>query len=76
MNKKKLILIRGGLLFASSLPLIAASCKNNETKEPKKEPEMDAAKTGVRGKFIAIKVFLKKEEKSQKKINHLNELEE
>ncbi|WP_440049529.1 variable surface lipoprotein, partial [Mycoplasmopsis bovis] len=26
----------GGLLFASSLPLIAASCKNNETKEPKK----------------------------------------
>ena len=36
----------------------------------------DAAKTGVRGKFIAIKVFLKKEEKSQKKINHLNELEE
>ncbi|WP_235684343.1 hypothetical protein [Mycoplasmopsis bovis] len=43
MNKKKLILIRGGgLLFASSLPLIAASCKNNETKEPKKEPEMDA----------------------------------
>ncbi|QQH34851.1 variable surface lipoprotein [Mycoplasmopsis bovis] len=40
MNKKKLILIRGGL-FASSLPLIAASCKNNETKEPKKEPEMD-----------------------------------
>nr|QQH18739.1 variable surface lipoprotein [Mycoplasmopsis bovis] len=29
MNKKKLILIRGGL-FASSLPLIAASCKNNE----------------------------------------------
>ncbi|TKA58783.1 hypothetical protein MBOVa_5900 [Mycoplasmopsis bovis 8790] len=42
MNKKKLILIRGGLLFANSLPLIAASCKNNETKEPKKEPEMDA----------------------------------
>ncbi|TKA58782.1 hypothetical protein MBOVa_5890 [Mycoplasmopsis bovis 8790] len=42
MNKKKLILIRGGVLFASSLPLIAASCKNNETKEPKKEPEMDA----------------------------------
>ncbi|WP_350222713.1 variable surface lipoprotein, partial [Mycoplasmopsis bovis] len=42
MNKKKLILIRGGLLFASSLPLIAASCKNNETKEPKKEPEIDA----------------------------------
>ncbi|QQH77909.1 variable surface lipoprotein [Mycoplasmopsis bovis] len=41
MNKKKLILIRGGVLFASSLPLIAASCKNNETKEPKKEPEMD-----------------------------------
>ncbi|QQH35112.1 hypothetical protein HYD93_00695 [Mycoplasmopsis bovis] len=30
------------MLFASSLPLIAASCKNNETKEPKKEPEMDA----------------------------------
>ncbi|QQH78368.1 variable surface lipoprotein [Mycoplasmopsis bovis] len=30
MNKKKLILIRGGVLFASSLPLIAASCKNNE----------------------------------------------
>ncbi|QQH24281.1 hypothetical protein HYE21_00705 [Mycoplasmopsis bovis] len=29
------------MLFASSLPLIAASCKNNETKEPKKEPEMD-----------------------------------
>ncbi|MBT1315261.1 BspA family leucine-rich repeat surface protein [Mycoplasmopsis bovis] len=42
MNKKKLILIRGGVLFASSLPLIAASCKNNETKEPEKEPEMDA----------------------------------
>ncbi|MBT1395979.1 BspA family leucine-rich repeat surface protein [Mycoplasma bovis] len=41
MNKKKLILIRG-VLFTSSLPLIAASCKNNETKEPKKEPEMDA----------------------------------
>ncbi|UOC57735.1 BspA family leucine-rich repeat surface protein [Mycoplasmopsis bovis] len=30
------------MLFASSLPLIAASCKNNETKEPKKEPEIDA----------------------------------
>ncbi|NLS34659.1 BspA family leucine-rich repeat surface protein [Mycoplasma agalactiae] len=29
------------MLFASSLPLIAASCKNNETKEPKKAPEMD-----------------------------------
>ncbi len=27
MNKKKLILIRGGVLFASSLPLIAASWK-------------------------------------------------
>nr|WP_308432168.1 variable surface lipoprotein [Mycoplasmopsis bovis] len=27
----------GGVLFASSLPLIAASCKNNETKEPEKE---------------------------------------
>ncbi len=36
MNKKKLILIRGEL-FASSLPLIAASCKNNETKEPKNQ---------------------------------------
>ncbi len=31
MNKKKLILIRGGVLFASSLPLIAFM-KNNETK--------------------------------------------
>nr|WP_307921971.1 variable surface lipoprotein [Mycoplasmopsis bovis] len=28
------------MLFASSLPLIAASCKNNETKDLK-EPEMD-----------------------------------
>ena len=37
----------------------------------------DAAKAVLRGKFIAIQVFLKKEEKSQidNLIHHLNELE-
>nr|WP_307918068.1 variable surface lipoprotein [Mycoplasmopsis bovis] len=54
MNKKKLILIRGGVLFASSLPLIAASCKNNETKEPKKEPEMDTPIAPTHSKLQTI----------------------
>ena len=37
---------------------------------------MDAAKAVLRGKFIAIQAFLKKEEKSQiGNLTHLNELE-
>ena len=49
--------------------------KNNEN--PTTQNQWDASKAVLRGKFIAIHAFLKKEEKSQvdNLTHHLNELE-
>ena len=51
--------------------------KTNDNEDTTTQNLWDAAKAVLRGKFIAIQAFLKKEEKSQIEnlIQHLNELE-
>ena len=51
--------------------------KKNDNEDTSTQNLWDAAKAVLRGKFIAIQAFLKKEEKSQIEnlIQHLNELE-
>ena len=52
--------------------------KTNDNEDTTTQNLWDAAKAVVRGKFIAVQAFLKKEEKSQidDLTHHLNELEE
>ena len=51
--------------------------KTNDNEDTSTQNLWDAAKAVLRGKFIAIQAFLKKEEKSQIEnlTHHLNELE-
>ena len=51
--------------------------ETNDNEDTTSQNLWDAAKAVLRGKFIAIQAFLKKEEKSQidKLTHHLNELE-
>ena len=52
--------------------------KTNDNEDTSTQNLWDATKAVLRGKFIAIQAFLKKEEKSQidNLTQHLNELEE